>query len=331
VREAERGCVPEGGLRSNQLGPNVRAAVLYLLHGQHLSVERAAEAMSAMLGANVCTGLAASLATEAAGGLTGFVEEIRRRSRHATLVYVDETSDQVKIDKWWFHVVSNELYTYLFASPTRGKDAPDEAGVLGAFGGVMVHDRLAMYFKYDQTSHAVCGSHLLRDLAAVGVGWDQGWANDMAALFTEMNNAAHAARAKGRSHLPRRMLAGFLPHYDVITAAGLAANPNPVGRERDSIEKDGYNLASALTKLRSEATRFAVDLDAPFSNNEAERALRMAKLHKKIGGCFQSDDGAGSFATVRSYLGTARKHNVGVLNVLAQLIRGEAWPPPVTT
>ncbi|MGH8996783.1 MAG: IS66 family transposase [Acidimicrobiales bacterium] len=325
------GSFPKEATAPTSYGPNVRAAGLYLLHGQHLSVERCAEAMSAMLGANVSTGFVASLAKEAAGGLDGFVAEIRRRLRRASLVHVDETSDQVRTDKWWFHVVSNELYTYLFASPTRGKAAPDDAGVLSAFGGVMVHDRLAMYFKYDQATHAVCGSHLLRDLAGVGIGWDQGWANDMAALLTEMNRAAHDARGKGRDRLPRRVLAGFLSRYDVITAAGLAANPKPVGRERDSIERHGYNLVAALSKLRAEATRFATDLDVPFSNNEAERALRMAKLHKKVSGCFQSDDGARSFATIRSYLATARKHNVGALDVLAQLFRGDAWMPPVTT
>ena len=57
----------------------------------------------------------------------------------------------------------------------------------------------------------------------------------------------------------------------------------------------------------------------------------MAKLHKKISGCFQSGEGARSFATIRSYLATARKHNVGALDVLAQLFRGDAWMPPVTT
>ena len=116
-------------------------------------------------------------------------------------------SPQVRTDKWWFHVVSSEPYTYLLAGPTRGKDAPDEAGVLGAFGGVMVHDRLAMYFKYDQATHVIWGSHLLRDLAAVGVGRDQGWANDMATLLTEMNSAAHDARAKGK-----RTMGGQSPH-----------------------------------------------------------------------------------------------------------------------
>jgi transposase len=54
-------------------------------------------------------------------------------------------------------------------------------------------------------------------------------------------------------------------------------------------------------------------------------------IHKKISGCFQSDDGTRAFAIVRSFLATARKHNVGALDILAQLFRGEAWMPPVTT
>ena len=146
----------------------------------------------------------------------------------------------------------------------------------------------------------------------------------MAMLLTEVNNAAHDARAKGRSHLSRRMLAGFLARYESLTAAGLAANPTPIGRDRDSIEKDGFKLATALTNLEPEATRFPTELGVPFSNNQAQRALRMAKLHKKISGCFQSDDGARSFATIRSYLAIARKHSVGALYVLAQLFRGDA-------
>lgn len=83
--------------------------------------------------------------------------------------------------------------------------------------------------------------------------------------------------------------------------------------------------------LKVEATRFARDLRIPMTNNEAERSLRMAKLHHKISGCFQSDDGARHFATIRSYLSTARKHDVGALDALAQLFRGQAWMPPRTT
>lgn len=322
------GVFPRAATAPTSYGPNVRAAALYLLFGQHLSVERAAEAMSAMLGADVSTGFVASLAKEASGGLGGFMEEIRRRLLKTEVIHVDETSDQVRTKKWWFHTVSSELYTYLFASPTRGKAAPDEAGVLGEFTGTMVHDRLSMYFAYDQADHAICGAHVLRELAAVAVRFDQGWATEMATLLAEMNDAAHAARAAGRAHLSRRQLDGFLARYDAIVDHGLTANPAPVGRQRDSLERKSYNLVTALGKLKTEATRFAADLSVPMTNNEAERSLRMAKLHHKISNCFQSEAGARAFATVRSYLATARKHGVGGLDVLVQLFRGEAWMPP---
>jgi len=296
-----------------------------------LSVERTAEAMSSMLGADVSTGFVASLATEAAGGLDGFIDEVRRGLQGSDVVHADETTDQVKTKRWWLHVASNHLYTYLVASSTRAKSAPDEAGVLGAFTGVMMHDRLSMYFKYDQAAHAICHAHVVRDLAAIGVGWDQGWANDMAALLTEMNNAAHAARDAGRTKLSKCQVKNFLSRYDTIVEAGLAVNPAPVGRQRDALEKKSFNLATSLKKRRPEATRFVTDLRVPFTNNEAERSLRMAKIHKKISGCFQSGDNACNYAKVRSYLGTARKHGVGSLDVLAQLFNGEAWMPPRTT
>lgn len=83
-------------------------------------------------------------------------DEICRRLRGAHLVHADETSDQVGTKTWWFHVVTNDLFTYLLARPTRGKDAPDEAGVPGDFTGTMVHDGLAMYFNYDPATHAIC-------------------------------------------------------------------------------------------------------------------------------------------------------------------------------
>jgi len=237
----------------------------------------------------------------------------------------------VRTKTWWFHVASNEAYTLLFASATRGKAAPDAAGVLGRFSGVMVHDRLAMYFKYKTADHLICGAHLLRDLTAAGVRWNQSWAGELSSLLIETNEACHAARAKGRKRLGRKALAEFLSSYDVLVEAGLAANPEPENRERNYLERKSYNVAVALRDRREEATRFALDLSLPFTNNEGERSLRMAKLHKKISGCFQADDAARHFAAIRSYLGTARKHGLGGLDVLGQLFRGEVWMPPATT
>jgi len=312
-------------------GPNVRAAALYLLHAQHCSVERTAQALSEMLGAPVSTGFVASLAQEAAGALDPFLAEVAERLVASAVVHVDETPDQVRTDTVWFHVCATDLYTFLYASDTRGKAAPDEAGVLGRFTGTMVHDRLAMYFNYTDATHAVCLAHVLRDLEAAGVRWNQGWAHEMQTLLTETNKACHAARAQGKKRLGRRTLAAFLSSYDALVAAGLSVNPEPLGRKRDYLERKSYNIAVALRDHRTEVIRFARDLSIPFTNNQAESSLRMAKLHRKISGCFQGDDSAQHFAAIRSYIATARKHGVGALDVIARLFRGDVWMPPTTT
>lgn len=57
----------------------------------------------------------------------------------------------------------------------------------------------------------------------------------------------------------------------------------------------------------------------------------MAKLHRKISGCFQGDDSAQHFAAIHSYIATARKHGVGALDAIARLFRGDVWMPLLIT
>jgi transposase len=66
-------------------------------------------------------------------------------------------------------------------------------------------------------------------------------------------------------------------------------------------------------------------------NNEAERALRPSKLHRKISGTFRSLGGAERSAHVRSYLDTTRKNGVSAMDALMRLFEGDPWMPSETT
>jgi hypothetical protein len=81
--------------------------------------------------------------------------------------------------------------------------------------------------------------------------------------------------------LPLRQLSAFLARYDTLVEEGIGVNPEPKGRDRDYIERRSFNLVSALKELRTEATLFAVDLRLPFTNNQGERDLRMAKFTRR--------------------------------------------------
>ena len=70
----------------------------------------------------------------------------------------------------------------------------------------------------------------------------------------------------------------------------------------------------------------------PWSNNQAERDLRMATLQQKISGSFRTFAGDKAFCAIKSYLQTARKHRLQRLDVLVQLFKGNLWvPSPAAT
>ncbi len=57
--------------------------------------------------------------------------------------------------------------TCKFPHRKRGREAIEEIGIIPRYKGVLVHDCWASYMGYDQCSHQLCGSHLLRELTFV--------------------------------------------------------------------------------------------------------------------------------------------------------------------
>ena len=310
-------------------GPRVRAVVTYLLARQHIPVERCAEAMRDLFGVHISTGAVDAIYTDAARRLRRFITALVALLRTLKVVHADETTDRVGTTTCWMHVVSTNLYTLIHASVTRGTDAVREAGVLIGYTGVVIHDRLALYWKLKWAKHGTCGAHLLRDLAAVAqVATQTAWAAGLAGLLVEINAACDHARARGHRALAPNRQRDFTARYDHLVAAGLAANPDPAGRKRDSLQRQSHNLAVAFHTHKTAILRYMRDLDVAFTNNQAERDLRPVKLHRKISSCFRSQAGAERFAHVRSYLSTTRKHDIPAIDALVRLFNNDPWMPP---
>jgi transposase len=71
-----------------------------------------------------------------------------------------------------------------------------------------------------------------------------------------------------------------------------------------------------LRDHKDDALRFLRDPTVPFTNNQAERDLRMMKVRQKIPGGFRTETGAHTFATLRTVLSTARKQGWNILETL---------------
>ena len=77
---------------------------------------------------------------------------------------------------------------------------------------------------------------------------------------------------------------------------------------------------------RDEVLRFMSDLAVPFTNNGAERDLRMVKVQQEVAGCFRTAEGARDFRRVRSYLSTARKQGHRPPYALERVLAGKPLP-----
>jgi transposase len=322
---------PEGVRAPVSYGPTVKSVVAYLLAFQHIPVGRTADAMRDLFGLRISTGAIDAVYADAARRLKGFLAALVTVLRALPVLHADETTDRIGTKTCWMHVVSTGTYTLITASVTRGMDAVRAAGVLIGHRGIVVHDRLAMYWKL-KAKHQICAAHLLRDLASVAeVASQSAWAEGLARLLVEINHACGDARQRDLKTLAPTLKRAFADRYDRLVEAALAANPEPpAGRKRDPLQRQSYNLAVAFQTHKTSILRYMHDLRLGMTNNQGERDLRPVKLHRKISSCFKSQAGAERFAAVRSYLSTTRKHDIPALEALTRLFNNDPWMPTAT-
>jgi len=316
-------------------GPGLRAVAAYLHAHQHLPYERTAQLLDDVFGAPVSTGTLAAMMAECAKRLDGFLQTVRAQLVGAEVVNFDETGARVAGKLHWVHSASTGTLSLFTVHAKRGTEAMDQAGVLPGFTGVAVHDGWSCYGRYEHVTHARCNAHHLRELAGVAEQSDQrAWAEGMAALLVEASWAVARAAAAGLDQLDSQRLAHYLRRYDAIVAEGRRANrppPSPGGnsnkRKGRRKQSKAANLLDRLDRHRDEVLRFAVDFRVPFTNNQAERDIRMVKLQQKISGCWRTTRGAERFLAIRSYVSTARKQGVEVLDALRQVFASDPWLP----
>jgi transposase len=127
--------------------------------------------------------------------------------------------------------------------------------------------------------------------------------------------------------VPKRWSEFISGHYSKIIMMGLGyhANLPPLLQKRSHgtpKRRVGHNLLLRLEHYQEETLRFLYNAKAPFTNNQAERDLRMMKVKQKISGCFRSFEGAKIFCRVRSLLNTAQKQGWDILESIESALEG---------
>ena len=309
-----------------QYGPRIRAMVVYLRDVQMLPFQRLTDFCDDVLGVGICTRSVETAQKQVHETLAPFEQTIRAQLQNAAALHTDETGLRVNGKLHWFHSLSTESLTLYQAHPRRGGEAIEANGIIPVYQGVLVHDCWSPYFHYGG-AHALCGAHLLRELAGICENEGHRWAQELSCLLEMISQTSAASDA---SSLTPELAEWFEQTYNEILARGtyeLAPPRKTPGKRGRAKKPKSANLHERLVRHRDAVLRCLRNPFVPFTNNQAERDIRMVKLRQKISGGERTFMGAQIFARIRSYVSTSRKQGKNLFQNIVDAVNGNPWIP----
>jgi transposase len=154
------GAFPEDVTAPTQYGNTLASLVVYLQIQHHIPEERVVEILHDVFGIDLASDTAANMRKAKAQKFRGLAEAIGEIVKKADVKHMDETGFRVAGALVWLHVAATSLLTFYRLGPKRG-------AMLAGTMGIIVHDFFGSYFKMPGVLHALCNTHLMRELKAL--------------------------------------------------------------------------------------------------------------------------------------------------------------------
>lgn len=326
------GAYPPAVSNAVQYGERVQALSVYLSDYQLLPYARQSEFFADVFHQPVSVGTLQTIRQRCAQRVKPIVDAIRQALLGAAVVHVDETGLRVGGQGQWLHVASTSTLSYYQVHPKRGRQALDAINILPQLHGYAIHDGYRSYLGYDQCAHGLCNAHHLRELRFMHEHYGQAWAKAMSDALRAIKQAVDEAKRRGKTQLSKKTLNAFAQHYETLLEQALEQIPEVPPTEKPTRgrkkQHPAKNLLDRLRQHQAAVLAFMYDFQVPFDNNQAERDIRMLKVQQKISGGFRKAHAAKRFCDIRSYLSTARKQGVNVMEALQGVFLGQPWKPP---
>lgn len=304
-----------------QYGSGLKATAVELNQVQCVPYKRCAEFFQQKFDLSLSPATLVSFAKQASARLESWEEAAKYELLSSGVLHADETGVNINKKTWWIHVLSSENTTLMIPHHNRGSEGIIETGILPHFHGVLSHDFWSSYSKFDVV-HAPCHAHLIRELQRVFDDYKQKWAEELLKLLLNANEK----RDLEGGNLSYDQINYFENEYSRLIS--IAKRINPIKKVRTTtlrgrIKQDyPRQLLNRLIKYRDWVLIFLYDPTVPFTNNQAERDIRMLKVQQKVSGYFKTEEGARNYCRIRSYLLTMQKRGINKHDALTQLFEG---------
>ena len=288
-----------------QYGNGLKAFAIHLIISQMVSLNRAQKLIHSMMGEKLSEATLLKSVLRLHQALEGWEKEARLSLLQQPVIHVDETGFRVEKDNYWIHTHSSGDIVLKYLHRRRGKEAINEIDIIPAFDGILVHDGWLAYFSYQNCGHALCGAHLLRELTFIVDAHQYKWAKNIKRLLLE---TCHLINDSETKCLSTKAYANLQKRYRNLLTRGEKElpeiPPRPSGKRGRLAKSDAHNLWARFKTYETEILLFAKEAMVPFTNNRAERDLRMAKVKQKVSGCFRAKEYGQAYCRISSYLQT---------------------------
>jgi len=309
-----------------QYGNGLRAYIINLLVCHMVAINRVQKLIKSMIGIAISEATLLKFVLRLYQALETWEVTTTQTLLKQKAINVDETSLKVEKTKHWIHVYSSGDITLKFLHKGRGKEAIDSIGIIPTYGGVIIHDCLAVYFSYENCQHGLCGSHLLRELAFIVEANDYVWAKELKHL---LQAACKKVSKRKRKKLLKKEYIQLREEYRRILSEGEIElpeiPPKPSGKRGKLAKSDAHNLLERFQNHETAVLLFANHSHVSFTNNRAERDLRMAKVKQKVSGGFRKELYAKAYCRISSYLQTMANKGYNPLIAIQMALSGKLY------
>ena len=322
-----KGRFPEDLPGPLQYGPGIKGYVVNLLIAQMVSLKRVQLMIQTLIGQILSEATILKYVIQLHLALERWEQSCVEQVLKMPSMHVDETSLRVDRKNHWIHVYSAGDITLKFLHINRGLEAIEEIGIIPRYGGAIIHDCWKSYLSYDHCGHGLCGSHLLRELTFIIDSNGYAWAVNMKRLLKE--TCAVVAKSPSKQ-LHEQEYKNLRKRYrNILTRGEKELPPIPAkqhGKRGKVAKSDAHNLWERLKEHESAVLLFAKLPHVSFTNNRAERDLRMSKVKQKVSGCFRKTIYAKAYCRISSYLQTMANKGYNPLVAIQMAFSGQIYP-----
>jgi hypothetical protein len=320
-------------VNSVNYGNNLKSIVVLLNTRMNMPCGKIVETISALTNGaiHMSVGTVINIVNETADMMGDSAEFIKEKLLKSGVLLTDETGYRMNGKLKWFQIFATPSLTLYSANDKRSSFLFEDEDLLLLFTGILVHDHLKSYYRYEHLAHAECNEHISRALKAVFEILKHGWADELRKFLLDVNKRKKELLEKGE-YFTDQEIKGFFTQFTEILDKGDAEYQAAInGLQRIVRFNDEKCLLKRLREYIDEHLRFLTDPEVPRSNNRAEQSAKEIKRKVRISGGFRSDTGPQNYARIASVISTMRKNSINIFQGIFRIRRGEKLdfsPPP---